>query len=147
MALKFQGKPIYINVSRLVKLKGHYELILAFAKFFKSNPNSKLLILGDGPEKERLKELILRKDLSKSVLLLGQVLNPYPYYNISDFYICSSHYEGFGLTLLEAMSCGCIVASLDCNYGPREILRKGEEAFGFLGSIGEDNINTLHQIV
>lgn len=122
----------FVNVGRLVSIKGHRDLILAFKAFNLLYPKSRLLIIGGGELYSDLSTLITDQNLADSVYLLGEISNPLPYFLISDLYICSSKLEGFGLTILEAMSTGLIVGSLDCDYGPREILKAADKSYGFL---------------
>jgi glycosyltransferase involved in cell wall biosynthesis len=122
----------FISVGRLVCIKGHVDLILAFKLFKDTCSNSRLLIIGSGELYEELNKLILVNSLEDSVYLLGEVINPFPYFLISDLYVCSSKFEGFGLTILESMASKLLVASIDCDYGPREILRSNSNLYGFL---------------
>jgi glycosyltransferase involved in cell wall biosynthesis len=64
----------------------------------------------------------------------------------SDFLVCSSRWESFGLILIEAMSCGIPAVSFDCNNGPRSIIADGKD--GLLVKNGDtddlaDKINYL----
>jgi glycosyltransferase involved in cell wall biosynthesis len=90
----------------------------------------KLLILGDGPLRNELQELIDRLDLNDSVELLGYVQNPLKYFANADLFILSSLVEGMPNVLVEAMMCGCTPVATDCPTGPRELLKDG--VFGYL---------------
>ena len=105
------------------KPKGHWHLIKAFAAVRnKLHTDCKLLILGDGPYRDKYCELMNVLGLDDSIVMPGFVENPFAYIAKSQFMVFSSVYEGFGNAIIEAMVCGVPVISSDCDFGPREII-------------------------
>ncbi|MDR4983684.1 glycosyltransferase [Bacillus cereus] len=98
------NKP-YINiltVGRLVTAKS-YNTAIEVAKLLKeSGYKFKWYGIGEGPEREKLQELIDSYGLNDHFILLGKKLNPYPYMKNCDIYVQTSIKEGFGLTVSEA---------------------------------------------
>ena len=101
----------------------------------KNNFNIKLLLLGSGPEKYKINNLIIKLKLQKHIKILNFKKNPYPYIKKSDLFVLSSKYEGSPNVLLEAITLKKFVISSDCPTGPREILDDGKG--GILFKIGD----------
>ena len=116
----------FITVGSLREVKGHEYLIEAFSGVKQQIPNSKLIIIGEGPLRRKLEQKIKELDLSNDALLLGLRKNPYKYLANSDIFVFSSLYEGFGIVLVEALACEIPIISTDCEAGPREILDNGK---------------------
>lgn len=95
----------------------------------------KLYIAGIGNEKERLELLVKNYNLENEIVFLGLQLNPYVWMKNAKFFIHSSHYEGFGLVLVEALITNGMVISSNCPVGPREILEDGK--VGILFPVGD----------
>lgn len=133
---KDYGKYI-ISVGSLTENKNHKFLIDVFKVLKeKYKISEKLLILGDGKEKENLEKQAKELNLSSDVLLLGQKKNPYKYIKNSELYILSSKSEGLPLTLLEAMNLKKMIICTQ-NNGTKEVLKNGS-----CGKfIDENNIN------
>ncbi len=93
-----------LSVGDLVELKGHDLVIRAM----KELPNTQLFIIGEGPQKTKLRALADRLDLSDRVHLLGSVPHRElpAYYSAMDIFILASSREGWPNVLLEAMACG-----------------------------------------
>lgn len=109
-------------------------LIKAFGELKKEGKiKEKLIIVGDGPDKQNLEELTKKLKI-EDVILLGKKNNPYIWMKNSKLFILSSKFEGFGLVLLEALITGTKVISSDCPVGPREILGNGK--YGKLFEVG-----------
>lgn len=117
--------PRLIAVGSMKKQKNYPLLLRAFSRLTQEE-SAHLYILGDGPERSRLEELIDALDLAPLVRLVGFRENPFVYLRQADLFVLSSDYEGFGNVLVEAMALGVPVVSTDCPYGPREILVDGE---------------------
>lgn len=117
-----EGKhPILLNVARLVDAKDHDNLLRAFSLFKVHYTNAVLLIAGDGPLKQNIADLASSLHLSNDVLLLGARQDIAELMSISDMFVLSSAWEGFGLVLAEAMACDLPVVSTDCG-GTREVV-------------------------
>ena len=116
--------PVVLAVGRLTRQKDFPTLIRAFAKTRQACP-SRLLILGDGRERETLEKLIQQLGLEDDVSLPGFVANPYAYMSRAALFVLSSRYEGLPTVLIEALYCGARIVSTDCPSGPREILNQG----------------------
>jgi len=129
--------PVIVAAGRLATWKGFENLIRIFPSVLKEK-EIKLLILGDGPLREKLEHQIQSLDLSNNIELLGYIDNPYPYYALSDIFVLSSLVEGLPNVLVEAMMCGCTPVATDCPTGPREVLNNGE--YGYLVPVGNDKI-------
>jgi glycosyltransferase involved in cell wall biosynthesis len=125
-----------VAVGRLTKQKGFSDLIKAFSLVRDSVP-SRLIILGEGDLRPVLEKQILEQGLSDHVDLPGFVDEPWPIIHASDIFVMSSHWEGFGNVIVEAMACGTPVISTDCDYGPREIITTGQD--GLLVPVGDIN--------
>ncbi|WP_096021307.1 CDP-glycerol glycerophosphotransferase family protein [Campylobacter lanienae] len=120
----FQNKfKIFINVARLSIEKDQEKLIYAFKEVNKQYPNTKLIILGDGPLREKLENLIKRLKLKKSIFLLGRISNPYPYLKKADCFVMSSNHEGQPMTLLESLILDKYIIATDI-AGNRSVLEK-----------------------
>ncbi|MCR4939968.1 MAG: glycosyltransferase [Treponemataceae bacterium] len=92
-----------INVCRLSLQKNLPLLLKAFSIVHKKNENTELWIVGDGPEKEKLKALTEKLCISDSVIFWGYQENPYKFMKNADFFVSSSDYEGFCLAIFEAL--------------------------------------------
>ncbi|MFA7050288.1 MAG: glycosyltransferase family 4 protein, partial [Patescibacteria group bacterium] len=105
--LDFEDK-IVISAGRLVPWKGFAVLIKAFKDFNEKESKSKLLIAGEGGEKESLLTLIKNLNLEKSVILLGRLDRNLlmKYLKTSDLFVLNTSYEGFSHQLLEVMALG-----------------------------------------
>lgn len=102
-SLKNDGVKI-ISVGRLSKEKRYMELVKLFAEVKKRiTTNATLYIIGDGPEKRKIKKLIEKQGLNNNVVLLGKKENPYGYMKSSDIYVQPSVKEGFCLSVYEAL--------------------------------------------
>lgn len=117
--------PVILAVGRLVAAKDYFTLIRAFAKVRQST-DARLMILGEGDERNDLEVLIDALDLHDCVRLPGFVANPYAYMGRAALFVLSSVREGLPTVLIEAMYCGLPVVSTDCPNGPREILCDGK---------------------
>ncbi|MDL0105762.1 glycosyltransferase [Campylobacter vicugnae] len=134
----FQNRfKVFINVARLSIEKDQEKLIRAFKDVNTKYPNTKLIILGDGPLKEKLENLIKKLKLKKSVFLLGRISNPYPYLKKADCFVMSSNHEGQGLAMIEALILKkpVISTNFSCAY---DVLDSGK-----YGLIVNNNINCL----
>jgi len=118
----FKKKPVIISCGRLVEQKNFTFLIKAFKEIKEVVSNAKLLILGKGPLKSKLQQLINELNLKDDVVLLGFQSNPYVFMRRADLFVLPSLYEGFANVIIEALACNVPIVSTDCNYGPREIL-------------------------
>ena len=115
------------TVGRLEEGKDFKTLINTYEFLYKNNQvKEKLYIVGDGPSKENLIEIVKTKELDKNILFLGKKINPYIWMRKAKIFILSSKSEGFGLVLVEAMACETFVISSSCKTGPKEILCSGE---------------------
>jgi len=132
--------PIIINVGRLSKAKGQWNLIRAFSKV-RERIKCKLCIIGTGPLERDLKNLTKKLNLEDDVLFLGWKDNPFKYISKSSLFVLSSVSEALPYALIEAMACGCPVISTNCKYGPAEILKDGK--YGILIPSVE-NENNFH---
>jgi len=115
------NKKVIISSGRLREQKDFFTLIKAF-KLIKENKDIRLIIMGDGGDRQKLQELIDKLNLKEKVELVGFVKNPYSYLAKADIFVLPSLWEGLPNTLLEAMVCGLPVVSTDCLAGPREVL-------------------------
>lgn len=94
------------NVGRLDHNKNQEFLIQIFEEYHKKNKNSKLLLVGDGPQYNFIKELIINKKLEKEVLMLGQISNTNEIYNVFDLFIMTSFHEGLPFVVVETITNG-----------------------------------------
>ncbi|MGM0843665.1 MAG: glycosyltransferase [Bacillota bacterium] len=115
---------VILGAGRLTKQKDFTTLIKAFYEVRK-HVSVKLIIVGEGEEREKLKLLAQELNVYGDIDLVGFVQNPYSYMKCSDLFVMSSAWEGFGNVLVEAMATGTNVVSTDCPSGPSEILDNG----------------------
>ncbi len=129
-----QKKKIIITVSRLVEQKDNETLINAFDLAQRELHDCELWIIGDGPEKSKLKRIAANLNLSKKIKFFGWNKNLDKFYKESDLFVLSSRREGFAYVLVEAMVEGLPVVSTNTPFGPSEILDKGK--YGVLVPVG-----------
>ena len=115
---------IILAAGRLIEQKNFLMLIRAFAEV-RSQLDVRLILLGDGPQHEKICELINSLNIEEDVSMPGWVDNPYSFMASADLFVMSSSWEGCPNVLLEALACGCSVVSTDCPSGPSEILEHG----------------------
>lgn len=135
-----------IAVSMLNKRKARDELIKVFKNIIDKGFKEKLFILGDGPERKNLEQLVKELKLEDKVLFLGMKSNPFIWMKNAKFLVHPSYSEGFGYVLAEAMAVGCVSISYDCPVGPSDVLERGKS--GILVEMGnlvelENAIETL----
>lgn len=118
------GPPVLITTARLHPQKDYPTLIRAFSILRKKRA-VRLLILGEGSERDKITEMIEVYGLQNDIRLLGYQKNPHAYVARSDVFVLSSVWEGFSNSLVEALSCGTKIVSTDCKHGTREILDSG----------------------
>jgi glycosyltransferase involved in cell wall biosynthesis len=126
--------PVVLGAGKLRPQKDFATLIDAFARVRAARP-ARLVILGEGPEEGRLRVRARRLGVSTDVRLEGFVRNPFAYMARASVFALSSAWEGLPSVLIQAMACGCPVASTDCPSGPAEILEGG--TYGPLVPVGD----------
>lgn len=113
-----------VSVGRLHEAKGYGRLLSVVKRLVEEGYQFDLWLIGSGEEEKYLKQYVEKNNL-QNVLFLGQQSNPYSYMKMADLYVCSSKYEGYNLTVAEALLCGTPVLSTEC-AGPCEILDDGK---------------------
>ena len=120
-----------LHVGRLnVNQKAHDILLNAFKKLHSFHPDLKLILVGDGPDKEQIEAIIKNMNLAESVIPAGWQENIFAFMARAKALVLCSRHEGWPNVLVEAMACGCPVIATDCQTGPREIL--GNSKYGLL---------------
>jgi len=127
--------PVILGAGRLTRQKDFHSLIRAFARARATRP-CRLIILGDGGQRDELLALAAELGVAGDVDLPGFAANPYAWMRAADLFVLSSRWEGSPNVLTEAMACGTPVVSTDCPSGPRETLQNGR--FGPLVAVGDD---------
>lgn len=118
-----------ISCGRLVEVKG-FDLLLNIAKkVFEKYPDWQWHIYGEGPERKKLENSIVKLKLEENVILKGEVTDIYTRYPDYSFYVLTSRSESFGLVLIEALKAKLPVVSFECKNGPKEIIRNGVNGY------------------
>lgn len=110
-----------VSIGRLCPQKDYETLFHAI-----SGLPVRLIVLGEGPDRAKLEALRDELGLQGCIDMPGFVQNPYAYLARADLFVLSSHFEGFGNVIVEALAVGTPVVSTDCPSGPAEILEGGK---------------------
>ncbi|PWH19528.1 MAG: glycosyl transferase [Anaerolineae bacterium] len=125
---------IVLGIGRLDPQKDFPTLLRAFQRVLQQK-EARLVILGEGPERSNLLNLIDELGLQGKVDLPGFDPNPFPYLKQADVFVLSSRFEGLPGVLIQAMALGTPVIATDCPGGVREILEDGK--WGAIVPVGD----------
>lgn len=114
-----------VSVGRLAPEKRFDLLIDAFALVHAERPDTRLTLIGEGPERQALEARVAAAGLGDAVSLPGYRADIAAMHATSDLFVCTSRREGLGNAIIEAMAFGVPVVSVDCPLGPRHLLRGG----------------------
>ena len=135
-----QDLPLICAVGRLSSEKGFERLIVIHKRLLEAGFAHRLVIVGDGEDRDYIRRIVNAVDAQDSVILAGYQLNPYPYMKQSKFVVCSSFTEGLPVIAMEALCLGVpLVSSVP---SVREIF--GEEDCGLITE--NDNQSLLEGI-
>ena len=116
-----------IVVGRYCHEKGYDLLLKAWCIVQNSIADWRLEVFGEG-DRSQYEEMISSLNIDRQRCILhGRSSNIQDEFEKSSLAVCSSKFEGFGLVITEAMSCGLPVVSFDCPWGPRAIIHDGED--------------------
>lgn len=115
-----------VSAGRYMSEKGFDMLLEAWHLLPEEFRDWHLYIFGNG-DRSAYQNIVIKYNMEDSVHLMPATDNIAEVFSNSSLYVMSSRYEGFGLVLAEAMSCGLPCVSFDCPYGPREIIKDKED--------------------
>ena len=104
-------------------------MIDAWREVHKRHSDWIINIFGSGEYEERVRKQITEYGLQDVVIMKNPTDHIMEEYLKSSIYVMSSVFEGFAMVLLEAMACGIPCVSFDCPYGPRNVIKNGEDGF------------------
>ena len=137
---------VLINLGRLGAEKRITELIELFSIVLKTNPDLRMLIVGDGPAKSELENLAIKLGIADHVVFTGMVdpTEVYKYYQLGDIFVSASTSETQGLTYIEAAANGL---PLLCRRDPclEDVLIEGCNGFEY--ETGEEFCQMLNTIL
>lgn len=99
----FPEGPVFVSVGRLHSRKGYRKLIEAHTRLISEGFHHNIIIIGNGEEMKNLTEQIQRNNVTKSFILAGNKMNPYPYIKNADYFILPSESEAWPLVIAEAL--------------------------------------------
>ena len=128
---KAERKNLCISVGRLSKEKGFDRLIDIWKNVVAIQNNWKLLIIGDGPERDNLEHKAILYGIDKSIEFKGFLKNTdtLELMNESKIYLMTSYTEAFPFTLIEAMQNYLPIISFDVRTGPHSLIKNFENGF------------------
>lgn len=136
------GERILAHVSNFRKVKRVEDVVTMFEKVHKQLP-SKLLMIGDGPERQNIEEYCRTLNICSDIRFLGKQDQVDEILSITDLFVLPSQYESFGLSALEAMACGVPVISTNAGGLP-EINVQG--VTGYMSEVGDTDNMAKHAI-
>lgn len=119
-----------IFVGRLVPGKRVDLLMRGLRQVRERVPEARLVLVGDGPLRSELEQIVVRLGLDSSVIFAGNRPDVAAYMQASDMFVLPSEWEGLSIALLEAMACGLPVLVSDCD-GNRELVTDGLDGIVF----------------
>ena len=125
-----------IAIGRLEIEKDFKTILKAFNIVRRKFHDSILILVGDGSDKENLKNLARELNIQNITFFLGWKENIFKDLKRSDLFVFSSYTEGFGRVILEAMASRVPVIATDTQYGPSELLENGK--YGILVPVGDE---------
>jgi N-acetyl-alpha-D-glucosaminyl L-malate synthase BshA len=128
-----EGERILLHASNFRKIKRVEDVVLIFNEVKKEIP-SKLLFVGDGPERGTAEDLSRKLGICDDIRFVGKQEQMEDILAIADLFLLTSEYESFGLAALEAMASGVPVISTNAGGLP-EIMIQG--VTGFMGNVGD----------
>jgi|TARA_B110001452_G_scaffold4741_1_gene4401 glycosyltransferase involved in cell wall biosynthesis len=139
----FHGSRILIAIGRMTKQKNYSFLIKNFEKLTFKYTDIKLIIIGDGEEKNNLQNLIKELNITNKVKLIDYELNIYKYLKKSSYYISTSIWEGSSLAMVDAAYVGVPILCSDCPSGRKEFIGKNERGFLYKQNDSKDFLNSF----
>ena len=127
----------FVNVAKMRDQKRQDRLVEAAVYLKEKGYEFKIQLVGDGPNLEKITNMVKEKNVEDKVEVLGLKTNPYPYIKNADFFVLSSYMEGYGIVIKEALLLKTKIVTTDV-VGPREILENGK-----YGIIVENNDESL----
>jgi glycosyltransferase involved in cell wall biosynthesis len=115
------SKVVFISVGRLHEAKDYPNLLYAFAKILGRHSNVVLWVIGDGPLRSSLENLVFQLGIKENVIFLGVRDDVANFMNAADVFVLSSAWEGFGLVVAEALATEKVVIATDSG-GVKEVL-------------------------
>ena len=128
----------FVNVGRMRPQKRQDRLVEIARRLKGEGFQFKIQILGNGPEEEKIRQLVAEKQVDDVVELKGLVLNPYPYIKQADCVVVSSDFEGYSIAVKEALFLGKAIVSTDVS-GVREIFE--ENKYGIVTQRSTDDLH------
>ena len=125
--IKTEKQNIVLYMGRLIKSKRVDLLLDIFSKI--NNPNWKLWIVGDGPQKETLEKQLYKLNCKDSITLFGARRDIDEFYSKAQIFAFTSVSEGFPNVLIEALSFALPCVSFDCVAGPSDIIEEQQNGF------------------
>lgn len=128
-----EGEKIFVHASNFRKIKRVEDVIKVFAEVQEQIP-SKLLMVGDGPERHVCEELVRELNITEHVRFVGRQEQIEEILAVCDIFLLPSEYESFGLSALEAMAAKSVVICTNAGGLP-EIIEQGKT--GFMANVGD----------